>query len=133
MANINHARPQLKLLDNMRRELGKITADAAKPKANEDWPQYLRPVALQKNALIALSNLLRAIDLWSKGTATISFSDFPDDLKKAANDFANARLQHDYDNQYRGHNWVTKLKESKNPEERAWGVFLALFVKSGSD
>tara|TARA_B000000460_G_scaffold163971_1_gene116338 strand:+ start:456 stop:863 length:408 start_codon:yes stop_codon:yes gene_type:complete len=133
MRNVNHTRPQLRLLDNMRRELGKIPDDPAKPKADETWPPHLRPVVLRKDAHLAFSKLFQAIDTWSDGEGTVSFSDFPEQLRNAVRAFAEVRVHHDYDNQYRGSNWVADLRKSENEEARAWGELLAFFITPKSE
>ncbi|MEN7537198.1 hypothetical protein [Aurantiacibacter flavus] len=132
MRNVNHTRPQLRLMDNMRRELGKIPDNPAKPKVDETWPPYLRPVVLRKDAHLALSKLFQAIDAWSDSEGPISFSDFPEQLRNAVRAFADVRVHHDYDNQYRGRNWVADLRRSENDQARAWGEFLASFVTTES-
>lgn len=128
MRNINHTRPQLRLLDNMRRELGKIPNSPADSQGNETWPPYFRPVVSRKDAHHAFLNLLHDIEVWSADEGVISLSDFPEKLRKAAQAFAEVRVQHDYDNQYRGRNWVADLRKSENDQARAWGDLLALFV-----
>ena len=130
MRNINHNRPQLRLLNNMRRELEKVPNSAADCRADETWPPYFRPVVSRKDAHRAFSNVLHAIEFWFADEGVISFSDFPEQLRKSARAFADVRVQHDYDNQYRGRNWVADLRKSENDKARAWGELLVLFVTS---
>lgn len=126
--NLNHNRPQLRLLDNLRRELGKSQVIGDDPTTDIDWPDYLRPVVSRKGAHIAFSELLEAISVWTEEAEILSFSNFPLRLQRAARSFAGARVQHPYDNQYRGRDWVADLMTSENDSAKAWGNVLAIFV-----
>lgn len=133
MRNVKHTRPQLRLLNSIRRELCKIPDVPAKPQTDETWPPYLRPVVARKDAHRAFSNLFQAIDVWSANEQNIRFSGFSENLRTAARTFAEVRVHHDYDNQYRGRNWLADLRQSENDEAQAWGEFLTLFVTSERD
>ena len=129
MRNVNHNRPQLRLFDNLRRELGKSADSLSKPKVDETWPPPLRPVVMRRDSYFAFGELFEAIGAWfDADDESFSVTNFPDRLKKAARAFATVRIYHDYDNQYRGCDWIADLKVSKSENARAWGDFLSFFV-----
>lgn len=133
MRNLKHERPQLRLLDNLRRELRKTLAEPASPSPELTWPEYWRPVVRGKRSQEALSELVEAIGHWTDTTAVISFSNPPLPLRQAAQAFAKVRLQNPYDPKYCGRNWIADLERSDREDARAWGALLAFFVRLSED
>jgi hypothetical protein len=128
MRKLNHYRPALQMLDNLRRELNKEVPIASTPIVDTSWPDYLRPVVSRRAAHVAFSELLEAINAWTEEAEVLSFSNLSPRLKNAAQLFADVRVENPYDNQYRGRDWITDLQTSDNDNANAWGNVLSIFI-----
>ena len=119
MARLNHDRPQLRWMDNLRRELSRAPADHRDRAVVGDWPQFLRPVAASAPALRALAELIEAMDEWFEGTGQISLAEPPPRVAAAFDVFSGSRVHHPYDPLFSGRDWL----EAGSGEPPAGGDF----------
>jgi hypothetical protein len=107
VSRINHDRPQLRWLDNARKELAKAPAAQQEGFAVSEWPGFLRPVAANPVALKALFDLFSGIDKWLESEPQISLSEPPIYVSTAYRSFAKARVQNPYDPKFCGRDWLS--------------------------
>lgn len=119
MARLNHDRPQLRWIDNLRRELNRAPADHQGRTVAGGWPPFLRPVASSAPALRALTELVGAMDEWFAGTGQIALAEPPLRVVAALDGFARSRVYHPYDPLFCGRDWL----EAGNGEPPAGGDF----------
>lgn len=119
VTRLNHDRPQLRWMDNLRRELGHLPADVPERAIAHDWPPFLRPVAASPSALRALFDLIEAMDEWFAGTGPISLAEQPPHVSTAFDAFARSRVHHPYDPRFSGLDWL----EAGDGEAPARGDF----------
>lgn len=91
------------------------------------WPDFLRPIAAQKESLATLFSLLETLDGWFEEDA-VSFSDPPEHVRRSAAIFAKARVQHHYDNRYTVEKWVADLRKDHREHVKSWGDALAAIM-----
>jgi hypothetical protein len=116
MAYLDHHRPQLRYLDNLRRELGKVSAGADEAGHVTDWPPFLRPVAARPKALAALFATMHAIDGWIEDdTQQLSLSNPPSPVRRATQVFGEAKVQSAYDPSYTGRDWLADIAGETDP------------------
>ena len=128
MANLDHHRPQLRYLDNLRRELengGKRAELSAEPSA--EWPQFLRPVVARPKAHAALSNWMEKVSEWlDDDTTPLSLSDPPHEVRRAAKAFMDAKVHDPYDPSMTGRDWFRKIAADEAPLAKALVALLSL-------
>jgi hypothetical protein len=119
MARLNHDRPQLRWMDNLRRELNRAPSDLQERIVAGDWPPFLRPVASSTPALRALAELIEAMDEWFAGAGQIALAEPPPRVAAAFDVFARSRVHHPYDPLFCGRDWL----EARKDEPPAGGDF----------
>ncbi len=106
MARLNHDRPQLRWMNNLRRELKHAPTDHRDRAVAADWPPFLRPVAASAPALRALTALIGAMDEWFAGAGQIALAEPPPRVVAAFDAFARSKVHHPYDPLFRGRDWL---------------------------
>ena len=128
MANLDHHRPQLRYLDNLRRELengGKRAELSAEPSA--EWPQFLRPVVARPKAHAALSNWMEKVSEWiDDETTPLTLSNPPNEVRRAAKAFMDAKVHDPYDPSVTGRDWFRKIAADEAPLAKALVALLSL-------
>lgn len=132
MSRIDHNRPQLRILDILRRELQKAQPEHDSPSVDYSWPDYLRPLASRKKSLDALLNLLEALSVWFDEADTLSFSEPTPQVQRACQTFAEVRVHDNYDNRFSGRDWLASLLEHPSPDGRAIGEFLSFIMDNAN-
>ena len=128
MANLDHHRPQLRYLDNLRRELengGKRAEASAEP--SSEWPQFLRPVVARPKAHAALSNWMEKVSEWiDDETTPLTLSNPPNEVRRAAKAFMDAKVHDPYDPSVTGRDWFRKIAADEAPLAKALVALLSL-------
>jgi len=127
LKNLKHDRPHLRFIDNLRRELGADAQDFKRIPTDYTWPDFLRPIAAEKESLGILFSLLETLHGWFEEDV-VSFSDPPEHVRRSAAIFAKARVQHQYDNGYNVEQWVADLRKDHREHVKSWGNALAEFI-----
>lgn len=111
MSRLNHHRPHIRLLDNLRRELAKYPNSSPEASPDVDWPPFLRPIAANPVAMRALFDLIESIDKWfSEQTEKIALSNPPSYVLAAYRRFATVRVENSYDTHFSGYDWLNYVK-----------------------
>ncbi|MDB5737008.1 MAG: hypothetical protein JWO65_676 [Sphingomonas bacterium] len=128
MTRINHDRPELRVLDNLRRELGRLLVADETPSVDSQWPTYLRPVAANPKALVAFVGIFEALSSWlDDKDATISISHPPGPVRSAAQRFAHVIIGSRYDPAYTGRDWLISVaREEAATSREFWGWLLSI-------
>ena len=128
MANLDHHRPQLRYLDNLRRELenGRKSAELS-AEVSAEWPQFLRPVVARPKAHAALSNWMEKVSEWLDDDKTpLSLSNPPHEVRRAAKAFMDAKVHDPYDQSVTGRDWFRKIAADEAPLAKALVALLSL-------
>jgi hypothetical protein len=128
MSRIDHNRPQLRVLDNLRRELQKAQPETDSLSVDYSWPEYLRPLAQKEKSFAALFDLLETLSVWIDEAEALSFSQPTPQVQRACRAFAVAPVYHQYDNRFSGRDWLGSLQDHPSPDARAIGGFLSLIM-----
>lgn len=129
MSRINHDRPQLRFLDNLRRELGKASAFQQGQTTDFQWPAFLRPVAAKPKALAALFSLIGSLSAWlDDDNLQFALNNSPDYVKSACRSFATANVYNKYDPSYTGRDWLADMADG-SVEHREFLEFILRFVE----
>ncbi len=93
MAELNHNRPELRLKDNLRRELERLNPNIDPQSSSSSWPSSLRPLADNPKALQALSKFLKSFNAWIEDDdCEFQISSPPENVLKHFNHFLRQRM-----------------------------------------
>ncbi len=129
MRNLDHSRPYLRLIDNLRREsreVGKSTTEASEATG---WPTYLQPIARKGQALSYFGEVWRLINDISESDAPLDFSNAPANLRSAFTKFENASVYDECSDGLRGRDWIMRGLSSSNLQYR--GICTAMLLMTG--
>jgi hypothetical protein len=96
LVELNHNRPELRLKDNLRRELERLAPNIDPQSSNSSWPLSIRPIADNPKAINALSDFLRSLSDWvedaERGASEFQISRPPDNVLKDFRRFLRQRI-----------------------------------------
>lgn len=131
LTRLNHDRPQLRVLDNLRRELGRLPSIGGQPEVDPQWPAFLRPVAANPKAGRALMGVLEGLSNWLDVDAVFSMTDPPAPMRTAARGFAKTIIGSRYDPAFSGRDWLVSVSRDETVESREFWAWMLTIVDMG--
>jgi hypothetical protein len=131
MAHLDHHRPQLRYLDNLRREFQNAGASAVTPASSStEWPPFLRPVAAKPKSLSALFDWIEKVSEWfDDESIPFALSEPPPEVSRAAKAFLDTKVHDPYDPSFTGRDWFRKIASDETPLAKALVALLTLGIQ----
>ena len=132
MRNLNHNRPGLKYLDNLRRELGHFAQALPVTNASQGWPTYFQPVVSSSSSYERFAAVFRILERENEANNSVNLGNPSHQLAEAFMAFESAHINDNISGGMTGRDWIDRGVASENQEYRGISTLLLLFTGNGA-